>query len=223
MTSESRVNSPSKAPIVLYDRLADRFIVSWHSYTYTRRSVVPSQCIAASKTGNPVTGGWWLYAIPMNPGNPGTPPSGDDHDSARFGLWHDCLHLGVNELDPMGNNDGVGFASFSRADLYSGAPLTYALGWLPPASNAFGMAPSNNLGKGANAAQPGTPNYFVSESRQSFAFEVRAFTPGLNCGAGGTLSAPTTVNHATYSRASLGIEVPQPGTATKLDSIDDRG
>src|SRR5207237_10545516 len=119
-------------------------------------------------------------------------------------------------------NDGVAFASFSRADLYSGAALTFSLGWLPESSNAFTMIPSNNQGKGAKAAQPGTPNYFVSESGSAFEFEVRTFTAGPNCGAGGTLSAPTNVSQAQYSFANLGNEVPQPNTTRQLDGSDDR-
>ncbi len=211
-------------PVVLYDWLADRFILSWRSYSSAKPGdpLTPSRCIAVSKTSDPVAGGWWLYSIPMETGTPGSPPIGDDNDNARFGLWHDCLYLGVNEFDATGNYDGVAFASFSRADLYSGAPLTYALGWLPPASNAFAMVPSNNLGRGTNAAQPGTPNYFVSQSRTGSSFEVRTFTSGPNCGAGGTLSAPTNVSHASYSIATLGNAVPQPNTTNKLDSIDDR-
>jgi hypothetical protein len=100
-----------------------------------------------------------------------------------------------NFPSPAGVYDGVGFGSFSRSDMYSGAPLTYALGHLPVASNQFGFIPSNNQGAGASAVQPGTPNYFVSESGSHFQFEVRKFTPGPNCGPGGTLSAPTIVTH----------------------------
>jgi len=207
-------------PFVLYDRLANRFIVSWHGYGLG--DDLDYRCIAASKTSDPVAGGWWLYAFVWDSNAPGFPPHGDVIDSTTFGLWHDCLYMSTNELNPLGTYDGVAFASFSRSDLFSGKPLTYAVGWLPPASNAFGMVPSNNLGSGPNAAQPGTPNYFVSESRTSFSFEVRTFTPGPNCGAGGTLSAPTNVSHASYSRASLGNEVPQPNTSNRLDNLDDR-
>ena len=214
-------------PIVVYDWLADRFILSW--FAFTGDGTVPPffQCIAASKTSDPVAGGWWLYPVRMDPGTPGSPPVGDFNDYVKLGLWHDCLYLAANEFTPAGANDGVAFASLSRADLYSGAPLTFSLGSLPPASNAFTMIPSNNQGKGAKAAQPGTPNYFVSESGTAFAFEVRTFTAGPNCGAGGTLSAPTNVSQASYSFVNLGNEVPQPlpPNATKvpkLDSSDDR-
>ncbi|TMG82701.1 MAG: hypothetical protein E6H78_14180, partial [Betaproteobacteria bacterium] len=209
-------------PVVAYDWLADRFVLSWFAFTGDGTSPPFFQCIAASKTSDPVAGGWWLYPVRMDPGTPGSPPVGDFNDYVKLGLWHDCLYLAANEFTPLSAYDGVAFASLSRADLYSGAPLTFSLGWLPPSTNAFTMIPSNNQGKGAKAAQPGTPNYFVSESGSVFDFEVRTFKAGPNCGAGGTLSAPTNVSQAQYSFANLGDEVPQPNTTRKLDSSDDR-
>jgi len=179
------------------------------------------QCIAASKTGDPVAGGWWLYAVRMDPGGVGLPPVGDINDYGKFGLWHDCLYMAANAFTPSSAYDGVMFASFSRADLYSGAPLTFSIGYLPPSTNAFTLIPSNSQGKGANAAQPGTPNYFVSESGIVEEFEVRKFNAGANCGAGGTLDAPTIVSQAQYT-FQQGAIVPQPNTSRKLDMIDDR-
>jgi hypothetical protein len=212
-------------PVVLYDWLADRFILTWFAFgfDFSGNPVSPFyQCIAASKTSDPVTGGWWLYPVRMDPGGAGLPPVGDLNDYGKFGLWQDCLYMGANEFTfPAGSYDGVSFASFSRADMYSGAPLTYALGWLPPATNAFTLMPSNNLGKGANGVQPGTPNYFVSESGTAFAFEVRTFAAGANCGAGGTLSAATNVSQTAYTFRQ-GAVVPQPNTKKRLDMIDDR-
>jgi len=212
-------------PIVLYDWLADRFVLSWFAFLLDRSSNPTSpffQCIAASRTNDPVTGGWWLYALPMDLGLPGAPPVGDLNDYVKVALWHDCLYLSANEYTmPAGSYDGVAFASINRADLYSGAALNWSLGWLPPASNAFTMIPSNNQGSGANAAQPGTPNYFVSQSGSLFAFEVRTFTAAPDCGAGGTLSAPTNVSQAHYV-FQQGAVVPQPNTLNRLDMIDDR-
>jgi Big-like domain-containing protein/F5/8 type C domain-containing protein len=206
-------------PIVIYDWLSDRFVLTW--FAFASGSGPFYQCIAAAKSSDPVAGGWWLYAVRMDPGGPGLPPVGDINDYGKFGLWHDCLYMAANEFMPSGAYDGIAFASFSRADLYSGAPLTYSLGYLPPSSNAFTLVPSNNQGKGTNAVQPGTPNYFVSESSTLFAYEVRKFTAGTNCGAGGTLSAATNVSQATYT-FQQGAIVPQPNTPKKLDMIDDR-
>ena len=92
------------------------------------------QCIAASKTSDPVAGGWWLYTLRMDTGGPGMPPAGDINDYGKFGLWHDCLYMAANAFTPSSAYDGVMFASFSRADLYSGSPLTFSIGYLPPSS-----------------------------------------------------------------------------------------
>jgi hypothetical protein len=215
-------------PIVVYDWLADRFVITWFAFgvDVNFNPVSPFyQCIAASKTNDPVVGGWWLYAIRTDPGTSGTPAVGDLNDYPKFGAWHDCLYMGANlfRFDALNNGtyDGVMFASFSRANLYSGAPLTYSLGVIGKKKNAFTLVPSNNQGTGANAVQPGTPNYIVSESGKAFAFEVRKFTAGANCGAGGTLSSPVNVTQAAYT-FEQGAIVPQPGTAHTLDMIDDR-
>jgi len=213
-------------PVVIYDWLADRFILTWFAFNVNASfdPVSPFyQCIAASKTADPVAGGYWLYAIRMDLGGAGFPPVGDLNDYGKFGLWHDCLYMATNEFSaaPNFNYDGVAYASFSRSDLYGGLLLTSAMGYIGPASNVFTMVPSNNQATGANAAQPGTPNYFVSQSGSSFALEVRKFTAGTNCGAGGSFGGPTNVSEASYTFQS-GAIVPQPNTTHTLDMIDDR-
>jgi hypothetical protein len=108
--------------------------------------------------------------------------------------------------------------------MYNGLPLTYSLGKLPGDSAhdfPFTLVPSHNTATGGNAAQPGTPNYVVAESGTAFAFDVRKFTAGPNCGAGGTLSAPVQVSQAAYT-FQQGAIVPQPNVPTMLDMIDDR-
>jgi hypothetical protein len=205
-------------PVVLYDWLADRWILTWFAFPGSKGPFY--QCIAASKNGDPVAGGWWLYPVRMDDGT--VIPKGYLNDYAKFGLWHDCLYMGANEFQGFGTYKGASFASFSRADLYAGNALTYAVAFLPWTTNhVFSMFPASNLGKGAVAVQPGTPAYFVTQSQSLAAFEVRTFAAGANCGAGGTLSAPVYVNQASYT-AQSGAIVPQPNTATKLDMIDDR-
>src|SRR5262249_2174656 len=117
---------------------------------------------------------------------------------------------------------GVEYGSFNRDDMYSGAPLTGALGFISNTTDPFTMIPSNLRGATADALPPaGTPNYFVSQSETAFAFEVRKFTPGANCGGGGTLSGATNVTHTSYTATPL-VVVPQPNTTNKLDAIDTR-
>jgi len=207
-------------PVVIYDRLADRWILTHFAFPFSGGLPVSPfyQCIAASKTGDPVSGGWWLYAIRMDPGGAGLPAVGQLNDYGKFGLWHDCLYMATNQFQfPAGSYAGVAFASFSRSDIYNGAALTSAIGVFGSSVDAFTMIPSNLLG---TAVPAGTPNYFVNESQAVFGYLVRKFTAGPNCGAGGTLGAPTTVSQTSYNGTLT--NAPQPNTAITLDSLADR-
>jgi hypothetical protein len=215
-------------PIVLYDPLADRWILTHIAFAFSGNDPVSPfyQCIAASKTSDPVAGGWWLYPVRMDPGGTGLPPVGALNDYPKFGIWTDCLYMAANGFHEPGDNFiGTIFASFSRSDLYSGGPLTFALGFIMNFINApspFTMIPSNLRGVlPGQLPAPGTPNYFVSESTTLFSFEVRKFTAGANCGGGGTLGAATNVSQTSYT-GFPGVEVPQPNTTNLLDAIGDR-
>lgn len=64
-------------PIVLYDAFADRWILTHFAFTLTSGGASEPgvyQCIAASKTNDPVNGGWYLYALQMDPGTPAPRP-----------------------------------------------------------------------------------------------------------------------------------------------------
>jgi hypothetical protein len=214
-------------PVVLYDPLEDRWILTHFAFALDANQdpVGPFyQCIAASRTSDPVSGGWWLYTVRMDPGGAGFPPVGALNDYGKFGIWTDCLYGSFNEFDSLNNFAFIGtaIASFSKRDLYSGAPLTFALGFINNATDPFTMIPSNLRGRLANQRPPaGTPNYFVSESQTAFAFEVRKFTAGPNCGAGGSLGTATNVSQTAYTVPN-GAIVPQPGTTNMLDAIGDR-
>jgi hypothetical protein len=208
-------------PIVLYDPLADRWILTNLAFAFVSGVPVSPfyECVAASKTSDPVAGGWWLYALRMDPGGAGFPPVGTLNDYPKFGIWPDCLYMASNEFTEPGDAfAGTVFASLSRTDLESGAPLTEGLGFINNTSDPFTMIPSNMRG---TSPAPGTPNYFVSQSLTAFDFEVRKFTAGTNCGGGGTLSAATNVSQTSYTVPN-GSLAPQPNTANLLDSLGSR-
>ncbi|MEJ2682858.1 MAG: fibronectin type III domain-containing protein [Candidatus Sulfobium sp.] len=214
-------------PVVLYDQLENRWILTNFAFGFNGSGKPTSpfyECIAVSKTGNPVTGGWWLYALRMDPGGTGLPPAGTINDYPKFGIWTDCLYMAANGFTEPGDSfAGTVIASFSKSDMYSGSDLNWSLGYLPyPQNVIFTMIPGNLLGSSQASLPPtGTPNYFVSESITGYTFEVRKFTAGANCGAGGTLGDPTIVSQTSYYRPDSNI-VPQSGTTTKLDSLGDR-
>ena len=215
-------------PIVLYDALADRWILTHFAFAFSGPNPVAPfyQCVAVSQTSDPVAGGWYFYALQMDPGGAGKPPAGTLNDYGKFGIWNDCLYMAANGFNmnlPSQPFSGALFASFSRADLYSGAPLTWSLGFISNTTDPFTMIPSNLSGQAGSSLPAGTPNYFVSESQTAFDFEVRKFTPGANCGAGGVLSAATNVSQTSYTVPNESSpNVAQPNTTNKLDNLGDR-
>ena len=213
-------------PVVLYDQLADHWFLTNFAFPTDVNGVPISpfyECIAVSKTGDPVGGGWYLYALRMDPGGAGLPPVSTLNDYPKFGIWPDCLYMTANEFSfPSQAFAGTTAASINRTQLEAGATVTWALGYINNTSDPFTMIPSNLLGKSAGSQPPsGTPNYLVSESQSAFAFEVRKFTAGASCGGGGTIGAPINVSQTSYWVPNGDI-VPQPNTAVMLDSLEDR-
>ena len=211
-------------PIVVFDPLGDRWILTHFAFGFNGPNPASPfyQCIAVSKTSDPVTGGWWLYPLRMDPGGTGLPPVGDMNDYPKFGIWPDCLYMAANEF--KGNNfDGVLFAAFSRSDLEAGRTLTWTMGLLPyPTYFIFTMIPSTMLGASPSSLPPpGAPNYFVSESLTGFSFEVRTVSTSNNCSTGTLNVTPALVSQAEYYY-NFGVAVPQPGTTNLLDTVGDR-
>lgn len=80
-------------PVVLYDTQADRWVLTHFAFGFdlSGNPVPPFyQCFAVSRSGDPVAGGWYLYAVQMDPGGAGKPPAGTLNDYGKFGIWTDC-------------------------------------------------------------------------------------------------------------------------------------
>jgi hypothetical protein len=218
-------------PVVVYDRISDRWVLSNFAFSLVSGNPVSPfyQCIAVSKSGDPVAGGYWLYALRMDPGGAGLPPVGTLNDYGKFGTWIDCLYFSANGFNPHYNGSLV--ALFSRADMYSGGTLTWSLAFIPfsnsgtSSDDAFALLPSNISGPAVALPASGTPNYFVSESIYGFAYMVRRVTAGANCGSGSSIGAPTSVTQGSYFSVG-GNVVTQPAPAVdptnNLDSLIDR-
>ncbi len=206
-------------PTVVYDAMADRWFVadfSWAAGTIQNGPYY--ECVAVSKTGNPLTGGWWLYAIRADDAaHPWLP------DYPKMGIWPDGLYMSVNMFDCLtatcssANYSGVRVYAFNRTAMEAGAPLQEVFSDLGT-TNYFSSLPSNLRG----AAPPtGTPNYFVSESQAVFGFDVFKFHVDWVTPLSSTFIGPTTVSQTSYT-PTYGSTVPQPGTTRLLDSLEDR-
>ena len=215
-------------PVVVYDQFADRWIISHFAFGFDSIGYPTGpfyECLAVSKTSDPVAGGWWFYPIRVDTGASGQPPVNTMGDYPKFGNWNDgCLYMSANGfILPSFQFNGTLFASMNKADLYSGQPLTSSIGFIANSGSPSSLLPANVSGAKSSASTPpaGTPNYFVSQSMDSFSWEVRKFTPGNSpkiCGAGGTLSAPVKVGQTPFDSPN---DVPQPN-ASGVQSIGER-
>jgi hypothetical protein len=142
-------------PIVLYDTFDDRWVITDFAFQLSGGDVLPPalQCVAVSKTSDPVAGGWNFYS---------TETLGGLGDYPKLGVWPDGIYMSVNMFDyaATGGFQGPRVYAFNKAEMYAGSPTVKIVSFDGP-SDDFTLLPSNaRLQTGTPPA--GTPNYFVS-------------------------------------------------------------
>jgi len=109
-------------PFVLYDQMADRWVVSDFAFpSFPGTSFY--QCIGVSQTGDPVSGGWFLYALQVDPANPTFLG-----DYPKFALWPDAYYLTMNLFSSPTTFNGVRVYALDRNSMIAGGP-TNAIGF----------------------------------------------------------------------------------------------
>ena len=207
-------------PVVLYDGLADRWLRSFFAFAVdANNNKLPPfyQCLAVSKTGDPL-GSWWLYSfdITNRTDTTGFP------DYPKFGVWPDGYYMSAN-LFPFPNTsntqDGLGIA-FERDKILNGQ--TARARAFVDTVLAGNMLPADYDGPPASAPAVGTPNPFVAPHPTQPLLRIRRFD-GNWSGASATLSAPASLSVADYDPTVCSDAneqcVPQPGTSVKLDPL----
>src|SRR5215831_12785291 len=211
--------------LVLYDRMANRWILSQFAFTSTTTPPY-HQPIAVSKTGDP-TGAYWAYDF-ITPGN-------DFPDYGKIGAWPDAYYFTDRQFTLGATYNGFGCFAFDRAKMLVGdstATFIYFNAG-PLLSNASsGMIPSDF--NGLTPPPAGAPNVFSVFTDDAFgdtadALRLFDFHADFAVPANSTFlerpESPLAV--ASFdSRNPSGradIEEPAPaGAADYLDSIGDR-
>jgi len=199
-------------PVALYDAIADRWIVSDFAFSGSGNAVPFFECIAVSKTSDPVAGGWFFYPLRVDDAS-----HAFLNDYPKLGVWPDGIYMSANEFDSTFTYAEVRLWALNRDDLYSGAALRQVV-FDFNATNHFSLQPGNLRG----ALPPaGTPAYFVAESETSSAFEV--FKMAVNwTTVTAVVSGPSIVSQTAYTfnvADPIGV---QPGTTAKIDTLRDR-
>ncbi|MBI5962131.1 MAG: hypothetical protein HY863_01545, partial [Chloroflexi bacterium] len=132
-------------PIVLYDHLADRWMMSQFALP-NYPSGPYYQCIAVSQTGDP-TGAWYRYSFQIS--------ATKMNDYPHFGVWPDGYYMSVNQFVGGATWGGAGVVAFERDRMLQGLSaqaVYFDLYSVDP--NLGGMLPSDLDGPAPAAGTP---------------------------------------------------------------------
>ena len=188
-------------PVVLYDKLANRWIFSQFSVSTTPYL----QCIAVSTTSD-ATGTYNRYSFQYN----------NFDDYPKMGVWSDGYYETFNMFN--GNTFvGADACAYDRTKMMAGQAATQVC--FQQSSAVGGLLPSDL--DGLTAPPAGSPNYMVyygTNNLNLYKFHVDFTTPTNS-----TFTGPTVISVASFSALCAGGTcVPQPSTTQKLDSLADR-
>ena len=205
-------------PIVLYDHLADRWLIS--QFALPNYPLGPfHECIAISQTGDP-TGAYHRYEFLIS--------ATKMNDYPKFGVWPDAYYMAVNQFNQISLSwGGQGVVAFERTQMLSGLPADMVYFDLFPVDpNLGGMLPADLDGP---SPPGGMPNPFVQvdddawgyspDQLQMWEFDVDWGTPATSTFSHvlGLGTAAFDSNMCNYSRNCI----PQPG-GVAVDAISDR-
>ncbi|NUR75368.1 MAG: hypothetical protein HOQ28_03650 [Thermoleophilia bacterium] len=189
---------------VVYDRQADRWIISQFSVSTTPYL----QCVAVSTSGDP-TGSYFRYAFQYS----------NFPDYPKMGVWPDAYYETFNLFNAAGTAFlGPEICAYDRSNMLAGAAATQQCFVL---STAFGGILPSNVDS-AQLPPAGSPNYlldFATNAVDFWKFHVDWATP-----ANTTITAAAQIPVAAFSPACSGggTCIPQAGTTQQLDSLADR-
>jgi len=200
-------------PIVQYDELADRWLMSEFD------SSGNTFCIYISQTADPVAGGWYGYAF--------SAPSFPDYP--KYGVWPDAYYVSTFE-SPV-----LGIYAFDRASMLAGGPATYQRFTIPQLSGSSPrvtrILPADHDGTLAPAT--GLPNIFARtvDATQDYSnptdrIEIWEFDVDFVAPANSSFTKTQDLTTAPFTLLPCSPStrdcISQPGTGVKLDALFNR-
>jgi hypothetical protein len=205
-------------PIVLYDHLADRWLLS--QFALPNYPLGPFyECIAISQTGDP-TGAYHRYEFLIS--------ATKMNDYPKFGVWPDGYYMSVNQFNQVSLSwGGQGVVAFERSQMLAGLPANMVyFDLFPVDSNLGGMLPADLDGP---APPVGMPNPFVQVDDNAWGYspdqlQVWQFDVDWGTPLASTFSHVLDLGTAAFDSNMCGYSrncIPQPG-GTAVDAISDR-
>ncbi len=196
-------------PIVLYDELANRWLLAAFGNGFTI-------CVLISATSNPITGGWHQYSFPA----PNFP------DYPKFAVWHNAYIMTTNEGGPSP------IYALDRNQMLAGNPATAQRMTIPDLTG-FSFQALTPADVDGNPPPNDQPAYLMrhvdTEPHQVPAppgvdyLEVWEYAIDWLTPANTTLTGPTSIAVSEFDSSLCGLTsfscFPQPGSAFGLDPL----
>lgn len=216
---------------VVYDHMADRWVVSDFAFpAFPGTSFW--QCIGVSRTADPVAGGWYLYAVQVDPANPTFLG-----DYPKLGLWRDGYYLAVNLFSNGTTFNGVRVFALDRASMINGQAAHTIAFTIPPANlgDQYSLLPATF--RTGTPPPVGEPEWFMDVNSPAGAgtvenqvfvrrFHADFATPANSTFGVGASHAPDgiiTVNGFVDAFTNTGSKIVPNGTSTTSQYLDTLG
>lgn len=216
-------------PILQYDRLADRWVLSQFAFNVSGTSPAAPylQCVAVSTTNNPL-GAYHRYTITFG----SVSPNGFN-DYGKLGIFPDAYYTSYNVFGgtPAGGNTGAALCASDRAKMLVGdptattlcAPVTFYGGGasLLPGDLDGSTLPTTATQGNIFIRQSTAPALRLLKLKPDFVASTVTINDGFGGAAGSFINLPLGTTTRSCNNTSNAC-VPQPGTTTKLDTLADR-
>ena len=128
---------PSGDPVVLYDQLEDRWLVS----QFTTRGPMYYDCVAISQTGDP-TGAWYRYAF-VTQSDPELPGGTFFPDYPKYGVWTNSYIMTTRDFGDI-SGYGISVYALEKLKMLEGNPNARAVQFFLDSN----IVPLNLIGDG---------------------------------------------------------------------------
>ena len=211
--SDSQCTGGNGDPIVLFDDLADRWLMQEFDLD------INYLCIYVSRGPDPVSDGWWVYDFQT----PRTP------DYPQYGVWPDAYYVTTF------SGSTIGLHAFDRSEMLSGNPATFQgftipslVGSSPRVTRALPADVDGTMPPPAN--EPGLFLRTVHATQDSVdpttRIEIYRMEVDFDVPANTVLLQEADLTPAAFALLPCSADarscIAQPGTSTKIDALYNR-